>query len=105
MKFLQDQCERTDGVKDHLINRQDGCTNLVGVHVKHINGKIICCEIKRLKDLLKREILVISMNDDFLCFHEHARLIHTGNRLTSGDFLSLDLMNRKRCFWFMLAEW
>ena len=26
-------------------------------------------------------------------------------RFTFGAFLSFDLMNRKRCFWFILAEW
>jgi hypothetical protein len=38
----------------------------MSVHIESIDRQVISCKVQRFEDLLQRQILAISMNDDFL---------------------------------------
>ena len=78
------------------------------VHIERVNREVVRCEVKGLEDLLQRELLSITEDNDVLSEAKGAMSpasIEYHFARTSGLCFILNLMKRRRCFWFMLLEW
>lgn len=102
---------RPTGIFTHDLVRV-GIAHLMRMHIQRIDRQIICCEVERLKDLLQCQVFPVSMYHGFLMeltgqltpLHRSGQDL-TSVQLTFGVRFNFDLMKRRRCFWFMLAEW
>jgi hypothetical protein len=77
------------------------------VHVEGVDREVVCCHFEGLKHLFKREFRAVAEYDNVL-YTLRLKNVESGGEgdgLTLGQRFILDLMNRRRCFWFMLLEW
>jgi hypothetical protein len=90
---------------------------LMGVHVQSVDGQVVGGQLERLEHLAKREVDAVAMNDHLLrksnssvsagpaSDREEKGELRKQEGLTSGQRFILLLMKRRRCFWFIAAEW
>ena len=92
-------------LKVELVESVEGV--LVRVHVERVHGEVVRGEVQRLEHLLKRQLRTIPEDHHILrarsLFSQGGTEEGSEGR-TCGQRFIFDLMNRKRCFWFMLLE-
>jgi hypothetical protein len=76
----------------------------MGMHVQRVNRKVVRSQIQGLEDLFQCKFGAVAENDDVLLFDDDGDKDILWLRLTLGLRFILDLMKRRRCFWFMLLE-
>ena len=74
----------------------------VRVHVERVDREVVRGQLQRLEHLLQRQRRAVTENHDVLPVGQRMRGTNGGR--TFGLRLILDLINRSRCFWFMLLE-
>lgn len=74
------------------------------VHVESIDREIVGGELQGVEDLLQRQRGAVPEYDDVLWAVSELIAVWV-EKPASGLRFIFDLMNRSKCFWFMLLEW